>query len=228
MAQTNESERLLAILRDPNASETERQDAFERILDVRDDGWWGTGKLLQFAQAYALYRTRKALQPAGLSPDQVDWEGVADEALVVLYYSAPRIESSPAGWFRGVLKNLVAREIEKQFPFLTAEALDDEMPRTAAAADPEPPPVDEGAAPDVAPDDNASRVRTAIAALAPTLRRTAELLLIERCTREQIRDIQGISSELLRQRIKRITKSISRREPVESDPPSDRKPPRVA
>src|SRR5262245_6726884 len=100
---------LLATLRDPEDDSSTKDQAFEELLDL-PSGWWGTHPLLRFAEAYALYSVRRILG-SRFSADQIDWEGIAVEALLVLRKSAGSIRGSAESWFRGVIKNLVAQEV---------------------------------------------------------------------------------------------------------------------
>src|SRR5262245_47234833 len=94
----------LAVLRDERASVAERHGAFEKMLDL-PSGWWGNYTLVLFAHACALATARRLMGGHGLSPDALDWEAAADEALIALATKAHTIRESPRGWLTAVIRN---------------------------------------------------------------------------------------------------------------------------
>src|SRR3989442_88395 len=116
------SESDLAILQDPDASELQRQEAFDRLLR-RPSGWWGNHPLLTFASACALASSRVLLHSQGLSPDRVDWEAIAQESLLILYTHAGTIRASPRDWLKGVIRNRIRDEIRQSWKEISAQPL---------------------------------------------------------------------------------------------------------
>lgn len=179
----------LAVLQDPNSTPDERACAFNRMLN-RPRGWWGDGSLLRFAMAVAKLETRKRLFPYGLPIDLIDWESIANEALVVLFERAGKIQGSPKAWFWGVIKNLVRYEIRQSWELLTAE-------RPEIMPEPEHSPR-EGRF--LAFDD---AVRRAIGELPDSYRVVLQLYFNERLTAKEIADVLRISYAAARQRFSR-------------------------
>jgi DNA-directed RNA polymerase specialized sigma24 family protein len=102
----------LRTLQDETLSESERRKAFGQMLTL-DKGWWGEGSLVQFARTAARMSVRRTLASKILSPDQVDWGGVADDALIILFQSAHQIKDAPGNWLAGVIRNLVKNEVKR-------------------------------------------------------------------------------------------------------------------
>ena len=67
---------------------------FEQLL-AESGGWWGHGSLIHFARFTAMATVRRLLTPHRLSVDQIDWESIANEALLILFQQAPRILHHP-------------------------------------------------------------------------------------------------------------------------------------
>src|SRR5262245_9875659 len=115
----NRSVQLLEDLRDASK---DPNDALVGMLDLRD-GWWAPRSapmpLMKYARACALKVARQMLF-VGLTVDQVDYEGIADEAIMVLGRSAAYIRGNPRAWFNGVIENLVAAELRENGKLLQA------------------------------------------------------------------------------------------------------------
>src|SRR5262249_3716790 len=150
----------------------------------------------------ALAMTRRHL-PQGLSVNQFDHDGVVTEALLVLWRASPSIQANPRAWYRGVIRNLVRQEIRAQWLLLTAAPLPEDFESDAVVARPalavEAPCADDGRDEEVA-----ARLRAKIEKLPGALRLTAELSLIQRCPRPEVRQLLGISAPVLRKRLQRI------------------------
>lgn len=163
-------------------------------------GWWGKRRLVTFVMAVALREARARLGRG--NEDRIDWEGIADEALVVLFGSAHKIEGSPKSWLWGVIENLVSQEIRKFWPEVTAS----EVPNTAQAREPD----DEEAV-----EDRERRERErqdllldAIMTLPATLRVVAQLYFVERFNRDEIAGRLGIPAPTLRKRFQRMRQML--------------------
>jgi DNA-directed RNA polymerase specialized sigma24 family protein len=203
-----QSKAFLEVLRAATSTADDLERAIEATLNLPGPGWWCPERrvgLLPFAFSFALARARDV---KGVSPDYIDWEGVAVEAIVQLRDRARCINGDDAGpWFRQMLANLISREVRTQWRLATAEELtDDHAPSVTpdfdgAAAE-------EDAVGDADDSDLAARLTAMIAGLPPSLRVTAALYLIERLDRDEIRSRLMISAELLRQRITRIHKAL--------------------
>ena len=63
---------------------------------------------------------RPAFAWAVATKGRLDWEGIADEALVLLFNRAHTIESAPKNWLWGVVKRLIREEVRKHWPELIA------------------------------------------------------------------------------------------------------------
>lgn len=103
----------LRTLKRRDLSAIDRQDAFERLLDS-DGGWWGPRTLHLYASARALAAARAFAITNGLSPDELDWEEAATDALLALFSQAPEITSdTPRAWLDGVIRNKVRQRVQK-------------------------------------------------------------------------------------------------------------------
>jgi len=192
------SRELLEVLKDTSG---DRTSALEALLDLKE-GWWGKMPLMKHAKAYALRTTQKTLF-AGLSVDQIDWEGIADMAVIILGQSAFRINGDAGAWFSGVIRNLVSEEI-REYGLLTASELPPEIDGVAPTLDDEPSADDMSPVPEVETD----QVQEAIETLSHSLRITATPWLVDRKTSREIRELLVIKAALLRKRRERIAKGL--------------------
>ena len=120
------ADRCLGLLQDSEIlSREQREQAFEALLALRA-GWWGSGRLVAFVMAVALRETRLRLGSG--NEGRLDWEGIADEALVLLFNRAHTIESAPKNWLWGVVKRLIAQEVRKHWPELIASEVSEFEP----------------------------------------------------------------------------------------------------
>jgi RNA polymerase sigma factor (sigma-70 family) len=191
----------LAVLRDERSPTAERHLAFERLLQL-EAGWWGKGSLLLFAQACALATSRRVLGQYGLSPDAVDWESAAEEALMALSAGRHTIEN-PRAWLIGTIRNRLKNLVRESWPELlatrTEELPAERHPRTSDDAPPE-----------VEPTDAEDRqlfydvLLEAIQGLPPALRQVAQLIYIEGRSPQEIGEVLGVSPATARQRLHRM------------------------
>jgi len=193
------AERCLDVLRDSDASLAARQNAFEEILAL-DRGWWGPYPLRDFAKAVALAEAKRIMGYAEV--DRVDWEGIADDALVVLLDKASSISKSPREWFKGVVRMLVLREVERFWSDITAKVI----PLSTPACEQDPAEQERREEETLAEQD---ALICAIQTLPDALRVVAQLLLIERCTRPDICLRLGLEPATLRKRIGRMEKALT-------------------
>src|SRR4051812_42860443 len=89
----------LRIVQDTSTLDDDRRAAFDRLLHL-DGGWWGRGSLIEFARTVSRCTARKLLVGTGLSADVLDWELIADEALVTLFTCGHGITQCPRLWLR--------------------------------------------------------------------------------------------------------------------------------
>lgn len=194
-----------AELRRPSLTESERTQAFGHLLQL-DSGWWGDGPLMAFARGAARALARHIGASASLSIDQLDWEGSAQEALMLLAKHATRIKGSPRAWLYGTIKNHIRSQKRRILPELTAEELDERSDQhgiEGAAASEEVP---------EAEDVWVKSVRSAIADLDPSLRDVAEALFLRGMSRAEIRDqLPSVSEVALRKRIQRAREILQAR-----------------
>jgi DNA-directed RNA polymerase specialized sigma24 family protein len=181
----------------------DRLAAFERML-ARTSGWWGSDvSLRDFTTAAAVGVVRTKLgERAG---DRIDTEGIADEALVVFFKKSGTITESPRGFLKGVVRNLVIREIEDFYPELIGRELSEEPTHELA----------DGHGDHVTPsadgrvgEEQDRLLSEALPKLAPALRAVAECLLVRRMSRKETCATLGISPETLRKRYQRMRAAL--------------------
>lgn len=192
----DQSVECLDVLRDPQADQVEKEAAFALMMSL-PMGWWGRRGLYDFAVACAFACARYKLTPHNISVDRIDFESLANEALMVLYYKANEISESPRGWLAGVIKNLVKSEIRRRWAELTAEQVPDDLLA--------PDELREGETASLALDD---RVLDAIRRLTPALRAVAELHFIHQVPRHELATYLELSEETLRKRLTRVREAL--------------------
>jgi RNA polymerase sigma factor (sigma-70 family) len=182
---------LLDVLRNPKADVAAKEAAFALMMSL-PSGWWGRRKLYDFAAACTFACARYMLSPHGISVDRIDFEGLADEGLMILYNKAAAIEGAPKSWLAGVLKNLVKYEIRRLWDELKTEG----MPEDVLTPDV----MSEEEKSSLAIDD---RIVDAIRRLSPALRAVVELYYIHQVPRHELAAILNLSEETLRKRLVR-------------------------
>jgi DNA-directed RNA polymerase specialized sigma24 family protein len=213
------SEELLAIIRDPAADQDRTAAAIVETLEL-PSGWWcdQNEPLLKFTRAYALNRAKKSL-PRDLSPDSIDWEGVADEVVVNLWKRGTRITRFPRAWYLKSIENLIRKEIRSGWRHLVTDELDERIEA--------PPAHDADLLHGVQETSTAwsqAEIEEAIRRLPPSLRTTAELVVIHRVeSREQIARSLNVNRTLLRQRLQRIAVQFVRPVPARVEAKSARR-----
>jgi RNA polymerase sigma factor (sigma-70 family) len=193
------SDRCLSVLRNQDLNHAEREQAFEDLLALRE-GWWGSGRLVTFVMAVALREARLRLGRG--NEDRLDWEGIADEALVLLFNRAHTIESAPKNWLWGVVKRLTAQEVRKSWPELVASEVSESQP-ARESVDP-----DMDADEEKRQQQRHERISAAVRQLPPTLREVAQLTFLESCDREEVCERLGITPATARKRFQRLRQSL--------------------
>ena len=194
VAAVTTSDRLLLILADRGSLQSDRDDAIQELLSL-DAGWWGRGSLWRFTTSVARHEVRRCV--GRINQERIDWESIANEALVRLWLSASNIAGSPRNWLWGLTSHLVRQRAMSIWPEITALPVTDWL-------------IDEdywiisfrlhGPLRDA--------LRVAIQDLPPSLRHVARLLLVEQRPRELVcRDLK-ISSATLRKRFERLSKKL--------------------
>ncbi len=182
---------------DASLQESERLAAFEHMLAL-SGGWWGPGTLRDFAKVCALAALRRGRRDA---VDRIDWEGIADEALVVLYRKASTIEN-PRAWLNGVVRILIKREMEDFNLELNADELLDIHAETMPTAFEEE--IERAAMEDEPAREAAPALLEAIQQLPPSLQRVAMETLVNGLSRRKTCELLGIGAGTLRQRLQRM------------------------
>jgi len=123
------------IVSDPSRSYHERCAAFQKLLS-RNRGWWGKGSIFAFARAdaRAIANRISKTKIGKYSVDRIDPEGIAQEALIVLFERAHTVKEKGGPskkWFRGVIQNLVRQAIRKNRLTLTMEKIPENFPASA-------------------------------------------------------------------------------------------------
>jgi RNA polymerase sigma factor (sigma-70 family) len=187
---------LLDVLRDPRSDEKNRQEAFTQMLSLHY-GWWGDRRLYTFAMAVARGFTRSRLAQYGIPIDRLDYEGVANESLAILYRRATEIHGNPRSWLIGTIRNLIRQEIKREWQHLINGVIPDDQL------------VDE------LEDEAVERVgeleetlTDAIRRLPSSIRVIAEMLYIHRVPREKLPEALGLSEDAVRKRIFRGRKAL--------------------
>jgi DNA-directed RNA polymerase specialized sigma24 family protein len=193
---------LFACVRDLAQAQDARDAGFVAMI-LMGRGWWHDRvPLLVHVLALAKLITRNKL-PGRFSVDRVDWESIGVQALLEIRNVSESAQPirNPRSWLYGVVCKLVQEELRSQWHLIAArpsvEAVD--VPADFSAAR-QAEPMERCGLRDAA----LSRLRGAIAELPPSLRVTAELLLIDRESRPMVCQILGITPALLRKRIERI------------------------
>lgn len=200
--------RLLNILRDANIDRFTRERAFEELLNL-PSGWWGNQRLIVFVRGVALAETRRRLVREGA--DRVDWEGLADEALVIFFDAASKMTSEPRAFLWGIVKNLVRHEICSNWPEISADELTDivaeQLPRWVPIpeADETALVLQEQEADHLAVEDELLR---AVSALPPALRIVVQLVLIEHMSPEDVCAQLQIKPTTFRKRFQRAREAL--------------------
>jgi DNA-directed RNA polymerase specialized sigma24 family protein len=186
-------------IQDPHAPEAVRQQAFEDLLHM-SQGWWGRGTLLGFVRKVAFAITRRSLGRYHFSTDQIDWEALGVDALLLLYRRAETIERGPRAWLIGVISNLVKQEARANFRYLSAFEVVawDSQPEHASvwAEKTEPHTI------------NKTDVAALVQDLDPSLRAVALLIYQDQMSRPEICHELGISAVTLRKRIERMRRAF--------------------
>jgi len=187
------------VIRDCQLPDTVRHEAFNSLVCM-NRGWWGRGTLLRFAQTTAFLTARRTLTGYGFSTDQVDWEGLAHEALLLLFRRADTVEREPRAWLVGVISNLVKQEVRANIRHMSACHM------AASRSDVENPAHSE----QLADGDQESRrdIVRLVQALDPSLRAVARLFYEGQLSRLEICAALGISRVALRKRIERIRRAF--------------------
>ena len=172
-----------------------RHNAFEALLEL-NRGWWGNGTLLMFSRSSALFATRRVLVPFGYSVDQLDWEAVGDEALLVLYERAMSVQCQPRAWLRGVIHNLVHESVRRNWNHLSASPVVEELAVSNA----------EGY------ETNRIQIDVDVfQSLDPSLRALIELVQLGYLTRPEMCAALDISPVALRKRFERMRRALEPR-----------------
>jgi RNA polymerase sigma factor (sigma-70 family) len=202
------SQELLATLKDSHAAEADKMAAFELLLSQKK-GWWGDGPLMKFAKATALGYVRRKLTPHRLSTDLVDWEGLADESVMVLYRSAGTIHGDPRSWLVGVIHNLINADIRTQWNHLTGVPITEGIPDDRHSQEANPEGAHAGAPTEerrlLALDE---QLISAIRRLTPALRIISELYFVHQVPRNELAASLGISDASARQRLHRAHQTL--------------------
>jgi len=195
------SEEAWRVICSPDLAESARHEAFEKMLWL-DEGWWGKGSLLRFVSTHALVISRRILGRYRFSADQVDWEALGTDALLLLFKRAKTIEHQPKAWLIGVISNLVRQEARMNWWHMSTRLLLptilDERPVTEFVDD-------------VASSTSERRRQDLLdlfGDLDPSLSAVAQLLSNGDLTRVEICDTLGISSVALRKRIERLRRAF--------------------
>jgi DNA-directed RNA polymerase specialized sigma24 family protein len=188
----------LELLRDRSQPEHVRAAAFASMLR-RSSGWWGNGPITHHARAVARSCTRSALSSRNIGIDAIDWETVADDALLILFKRATRITHSPRGWLHGVIRNLVAKESEEIGRYIPLEDAGCLFAPTEFVEDP---------SASAKREERWKFVRAAVDQLPPRLQEFALLHLVEGRTREEVRTCLSITAANARIRHKRAIEHL--------------------
>ena len=101
----------LAILATRSCTCAEREHAFQRLLSLTV-GWWGACALVLFAQAVGAAAPARARVGRG-NEAQLDWDGAADQALVMLFEGADTIGPDPRQWLWDTIERIVAQQMPR-------------------------------------------------------------------------------------------------------------------
>jgi DNA-directed RNA polymerase specialized sigma24 family protein len=160
------------IVCDPSQPEGVRRAAFASMLH-RERGWWGSGSLRRYTTTTARLCARNSLRRHNVSIDLLDWEGIADDSLLILYNRGHRIAQSPRNWLHGVIRNLVVTESRRILQHLQAPP---EMLLSGGRGEETPESVDPA---------RSNALRSAIRDLPRALRRFAALHFLQGLSRKE-------------------------------------------
>ena len=191
----DESERVLSRVCNPKLSRKLREAALDELLDRRR-GFWGDVPLLDWLYGVAKGEAQSIMGRQHLSADEIDWEGAAHEALIALVSSQKPV-TFPKAWLRETIRRRIQDQKRSWWSELIARDLTDA--RDIRVADD-----------DVAGPDESRRLKyydlvlTKIAELPASLRVVAQMLLVERYSVEEIRELLALSNAAMRQRMFRL------------------------
>lgn len=185
----------LRILCNPDEPLEMRTAALDSMLN-RTSGWWGDGHLLSHVRRLSRRVAARTATRYGMPVDVVDWEGIAQDAVLALFHGGNRVVDSHVNWLHGLIENLVRNEIRQSFRRLESESVFQyHASHEPAGAAHETAVADEGLPNDV--------LRAAIASLPPGLRELASLVFLEGLTRGEVERRLSITRANVRVRIKR-------------------------
>jgi RNA polymerase sigma factor (sigma-70 family) len=185
----------LRILCNPDEPLEMRTAALDSMLN-RTSGWWGDGHLLSHVRRLSRRVAARTATRYGMPVDVVDWEGIAQDAVLALFHGGNRVVDSHANWLHGLIENLVRNEIRQSFKRLESDSI-----FHYRAAHQPPSPESETAVADECLSNDI--LRAAIASLPRGLRELASLVFLEGLTRAEVERRLSITRANVRVRIKR-------------------------
>lgn len=189
------------VLRDEAASETQKDEAFDKLLALKM-GWWGSGSLVRFASNCARrFATRRALA-CRLSADQFWWEEAAQDALMTLRRSAVTVKK-PKAWLVGTIRMKILETQRRVWRDISAMAWSAQLPDLVAANGGD----DQHGQPDARA--RCELLLAALARLPPALARSARDLYLNQ-DQAPVDGGRAISAETKRKHRSRIRRRVRR------------------
>jgi RNA polymerase sigma factor (sigma-70 family) len=185
----------LRILCNPDEPLEMRTAALDSMLN-RTSGWWGDGHLLSHVRRLSRRAAARTATRYGMPPDVIDWEGIAQDAVLALFHGGNRVVDSHVNWLHGLVENLVRNEIRQSFRRLES----DSVFHYHASHEPASEESETAVAEACLPDDI---LQAAIASLPRGLRELASLVFLEGLTRGEVERRLSITRANVRVRIKR-------------------------
>lgn len=206
----------LSVLKDRGAAVREREQAFEEILNL-PGGWWNAElSLIVWVMGVALHTARRLTIHGEVGKDQLDWEDAATRALLAFYDSAARIETNPAGWLRGTVRNMLRDEIDVLRRTVALDSMRDDPADPAGSTEANEEPVTTKEADRLRRYDDLLK---AIMALPAAQRVVAQLHFLEGHSAVEIAQLLALKPSTVRQRVHRVREAL--RKTFEADSRGD-------